>query len=165
MMVERYLNLKKEVGDSIPRCEISSLLDKKLARWSTTSYALALGCHPSVSIKKTKKHNQMVKNSQVIGVKRCTLLLLLKGNFLPQNVHLFLGASSKPLMSVPSELQGKTGPNSNRIIYAISTGSDRGHRSSQQWPRFSRRKTNKCKEVKLGREGGREKFLVVVPIF
>ena len=32
MMVERYPNLKEEVGGSIPDCEISSLLDKKLAR-------------------------------------------------------------------------------------------------------------------------------------
>ena len=31
MMVERNPNLKEEVGDSIPGCEISSLLDKKLA--------------------------------------------------------------------------------------------------------------------------------------
>jgi hypothetical protein len=29
MMVERYPNLKEEVGGSIPDCEISSLLDKK----------------------------------------------------------------------------------------------------------------------------------------
>ena len=34
MMVERYPNLKEEVGGSTPDCEISSLLDKKLARWS-----------------------------------------------------------------------------------------------------------------------------------
>ena len=30
MMVERYSNLKKEVGGLIPGCEISSLLDMKL---------------------------------------------------------------------------------------------------------------------------------------
>jgi hypothetical protein len=30
MTVERYPTLKKEVGSSIPGCEISSLLDKKL---------------------------------------------------------------------------------------------------------------------------------------
>ena len=30
MMVERYPNLKEEVGSSIPGCDISSLLDKKL---------------------------------------------------------------------------------------------------------------------------------------
>jgi hypothetical protein len=29
MMVERYPNLKEEVGSLIPGCEISSLLDKK----------------------------------------------------------------------------------------------------------------------------------------
>jgi len=33
MMVERYPNLKEEVGRSIPGCEISSLLDEKLAKW------------------------------------------------------------------------------------------------------------------------------------
>ena len=33
MMVERYPNLKEEVGGSNPGCEISSLLDGKLARW------------------------------------------------------------------------------------------------------------------------------------
>ena len=30
MMVERYPNLKEEVGGSIPGCKISSLLDKNL---------------------------------------------------------------------------------------------------------------------------------------
>ena len=56
MMVERYPNLKKEVGDSIPGCEISSLPDRKLARWSTASCALALASRPSVlKIKNNKK--------------------------------------------------------------------------------------------------------------
>jgi hypothetical protein len=32
MIVERYPSLKEEVGGSIPGCEISSLLDKKLAK-------------------------------------------------------------------------------------------------------------------------------------
>jgi hypothetical protein len=48
MMMERYQDLKEEVGGSIPDCEISSLLDIKLARWSIASYALALACRPSV---------------------------------------------------------------------------------------------------------------------
>ena len=47
--MERYPNLKEEVDSSIPSCEISSLLDKKLARWSTASCALALACWPLVS--------------------------------------------------------------------------------------------------------------------
>jgi hypothetical protein len=51
MMVERYPNLKEEVGGSILDCEISSLLDEKFARWSTASYALALACRPSFSQK------------------------------------------------------------------------------------------------------------------
>ena len=48
--MERYPNLKKEVGGSIHECEISSLL----ARWSTASCALALTCRPSVSKQKNK---------------------------------------------------------------------------------------------------------------
>ena len=48
MMVERYPNLKKEVSSSIPRCEISSLFDGKLARLLTASCSLALTCWPSV---------------------------------------------------------------------------------------------------------------------
>ena len=39
VMVEGYPNLKEEVGGSNPGCEISSLLDGKLARWSTASCA------------------------------------------------------------------------------------------------------------------------------
>ena len=49
MMVERYLNLKGKVGGSIPESEIFSLPDKKLARRSTVSCALALACRPSVN--------------------------------------------------------------------------------------------------------------------
>jgi len=49
MMVERYINLKEEVGGSNVGCEISSLLDGKFARWSTASYALVLACRSSVS--------------------------------------------------------------------------------------------------------------------
>ena len=59
-MVERYPNLKEEVGGSIPNSEISSLLDKKLARWSTASYALALACRPFVSKKKKKKKKEKI---------------------------------------------------------------------------------------------------------
>jgi hypothetical protein len=45
MMVERYPNLKEEVGGSFLDCEISSLVDKKkLARWSIASYTLTLAC-------------------------------------------------------------------------------------------------------------------------
>jgi hypothetical protein len=33
MMVERYPNIKEEVGGSISGCEISSLPDGKLAKW------------------------------------------------------------------------------------------------------------------------------------
>ena len=43
MMMERYPNLRKEVGGLIPACEISSLPNEKLA-----SSALVLACRPSV---------------------------------------------------------------------------------------------------------------------
>ena len=39
----------------IPGCDISSLLDEKLAKWSTTSCALALTRRPFVSKKEEKK--------------------------------------------------------------------------------------------------------------
>ena len=58
MMVERYPSLKEEVGSSNPDCEISSLLDEKLVRWSTASCALTLACRPSVSKKKGKKRRK-----------------------------------------------------------------------------------------------------------
>ena len=51
-MAERYPNLKEEVGGSVPGCEISSLLDIKLAKLSTDSYALAMACRPSVPQKR-----------------------------------------------------------------------------------------------------------------
>ena len=44
VMLEGYPNLKEEVGGSNPGCEISSLLDRKLARWWIASCALALAC-------------------------------------------------------------------------------------------------------------------------
>jgi hypothetical protein len=37
MMVQRYPNLKKEIDGLNPGCEISSLPDEKLAKWSTAS--------------------------------------------------------------------------------------------------------------------------------
>jgi hypothetical protein len=48
LTVEGYPNLKEEVGNSIPGCEIFSLPDGKLAKWSIASHALALACRPSV---------------------------------------------------------------------------------------------------------------------
>ena len=59
MMVERYPNLKEEVGGSIPGCEISFLLDKKLVRWSIASCAMTLACRPSVS---KRMHHEDLKN-------------------------------------------------------------------------------------------------------
>jgi hypothetical protein len=60
-MVERYPNLKEEIGGSIPGCEISSLLDGKLARWSTVFWALALACRPYVS-KNNNKNSRLEEN-------------------------------------------------------------------------------------------------------
>ena len=40
-----------------PGCEISSLLDIKLVKWSTVSCPLALICRPSVSKHKNKNKN------------------------------------------------------------------------------------------------------------
>ena len=53
--MERYPNLKEEVGGSIPGHEISSLLDNIHVRWSTTSCALTAAYRPSISRKKKVK--------------------------------------------------------------------------------------------------------------
>jgi hypothetical protein len=55
MILERYPNLKEEVGDLNPGCEIFSLPDGKLVKWSNASCALALACLPLVSKKKEKR--------------------------------------------------------------------------------------------------------------
>jgi hypothetical protein len=54
MMVERYPNLKDKVGNSIPGCEIFSLL-LKLARWSIAYYVVAAGLSTFCQKKKKKK--------------------------------------------------------------------------------------------------------------
>jgi hypothetical protein len=61
MMVERYPNLKEEVGSSIHDYEISSLPDGKLARWSSASCVLTLACQPSIFKKKEKKRKKKKK--------------------------------------------------------------------------------------------------------
>ena len=65
MMVERYPNLKEEVGGSNSGQKISSLLDGKLAKWSSVSCALALAYWPSVSKKEKKKGIDPSNNSNV----------------------------------------------------------------------------------------------------
>jgi hypothetical protein len=60
MVVERYPNLKEEVGGAILGCEIFSLLDIKLVRWSSASCALASECRPSIS---QKQINKQIKQS------------------------------------------------------------------------------------------------------
>ena len=68
MMMERYPNLKDEVGGSIPSCKISSLPDRKKSyRWSTASCALALACRPSVS--KKRKERPMTHLSSKISTR------------------------------------------------------------------------------------------------
>ena len=59
MMVERYTNLKEEVGSSILDCEISSLPKEKLATWSSASCALTLACWPSIFKKKQKQYEKV----------------------------------------------------------------------------------------------------------
>ena len=59
MMVEGYPNLKEEVGGSDPGCEISSLPDRELAKWSTASCALALACRPFVSNNNNNNNNNI----------------------------------------------------------------------------------------------------------
>ena len=56
MLMARYPNLKEEFDGSIPGCEISSLLDIKLVRWSTASCALTMACRHYVS-KQTNKQS------------------------------------------------------------------------------------------------------------
>ena len=56
MMVERYPNLKEEDDGSVPGCEISSLLDRKLAMWSTF---LCFGAGLSMSQKRIKTHTNI----------------------------------------------------------------------------------------------------------
>ena len=67
MMVERYPNLKEEVGSSFPGCETSSLLAKIFARWSTASCALTLTCQPSVSKRKRGKKEEKKKKNAIVA--------------------------------------------------------------------------------------------------
>jgi hypothetical protein len=53
-MVERYPNLKEEVGGLVLGCEISSLLHRKLVTWSTVLCVLVVTCRSFVSKKKKK---------------------------------------------------------------------------------------------------------------
>jgi hypothetical protein len=61
IMMERYPDLKKEVSGSIPGCEMSSLPNGKLAKWSSASCVLALTCRHSLSKKKEKKKKKKEK--------------------------------------------------------------------------------------------------------
>jgi hypothetical protein len=63
MMVERYPNLKEEVGGLIPGCETPSVPNGKLARWSTVSCALVLAYRPSVSKTKLTTSPHLTSNT------------------------------------------------------------------------------------------------------
>ena len=72
MMVERYPNLKEEVGGSFPGSEISSLLDRQLATWSIASCALVLACRPSIYI---YIYNHSIDNVCTISQGLCQLAI------------------------------------------------------------------------------------------
>ena len=63
LMMERYPNLKEEVGGSTPNYEISSPLDGILAKWSTASCVLALAYQPSVLKKRKKEKKKLITMS------------------------------------------------------------------------------------------------------
>jgi hypothetical protein len=63
MMVERYPNLKEEVGGSIPRCEISSLLDGKTCQ--VINCLLCFGASMSGFCLKKKKKEKEKENTHV----------------------------------------------------------------------------------------------------
>ena len=65
---ERYLDLKEKVGDSIPSCEISSLPNWKLVKWSTVSWALVLAYWPSVSETKLTTSPHLKHNMEAEAV-------------------------------------------------------------------------------------------------
>jgi hypothetical protein len=56
MMMKRYPNLKEEVGGLTPNRKISSLLDKKLAKWSTTCFGVGMSAFCLKKNKKTKQN-------------------------------------------------------------------------------------------------------------
>ena len=68
MMVERYPNLKEEVGGSIPDYEISSLLDRNLA----------LACRPSIS-KQNKTKQKHWNNIAMCNFEEQVILNALNG--------------------------------------------------------------------------------------
>ena len=61
MMVERYLNLREEVGSPIPGCEISSLFDKKTCQ--VVNRVLCFGVWPVGLLSPKKKEKEKEKKS------------------------------------------------------------------------------------------------------
>ena len=66
--MERYQNLKEEVDGSIPCCEISFILDKKLARGSIASCALASACQRFVSKKEKEKGKELTRKMCIFKI-------------------------------------------------------------------------------------------------
>ena len=62
MMVERCPNLKEEVSDSIPGCEISSLLDKKTCQVVNCLMCFGIGMSAFCLIKKRKRKKHWVQS-------------------------------------------------------------------------------------------------------
>ena len=60
--MERFPNLKEEVGGSIYDCEIFSLFDIKLVRWSIVSCALVLANRPPSQKEKEKEKKRIKYN-------------------------------------------------------------------------------------------------------
>ena len=75
-MVERYPSLKEGVGGANIGCEVSCLLDIKLARWSTVACALTSTHRPSVS-KKRKKSNRL-------HIRHLPVMLFIHLRYIPQ---------------------------------------------------------------------------------
>ena len=75
--------IKEEVGGLIPDCEISSLLDRKLVRWSIASCALALACRHSVSKKEEKRRRYLhCWKIEVRKIANCLVILFFKSKLL-----------------------------------------------------------------------------------
>ena len=56
--MDKYPNLEEEVGGSIPGCEISSLLTKNVAMWSTAS--LVIWCWSVGLMSKNKERKNYI---------------------------------------------------------------------------------------------------------
>ena len=87
MMVERYPNLKDEVGGSIPGCEISSLLDKKTCQVVNCLLCFGVGMS-TIYLTNKIKHTHTQKKMTLSRWTRGSLKLLLVSTKLKNsNIH------------------------------------------------------------------------------